>query len=189
MIRTVARRDTPAIVEIAEAVRINPHNPDPRLIDKGFLVYVLSEDDYVKRENTYFTLSSDGEGVAGFLMCYSGEFLRELVADGSISHQDGAVDFLLREGGGPFLFGDQIAVSPTASRRGIGRELMHDMFGRMRDAGFYRMYVTILHRPVINVASIQFCEGLGARCVQVVTNKDGLTWGVYLFEPELPRAT
>lgn len=187
MIHTVARKDMPAIVEIAEAVRINPHSPDPRLIDRGFLVYVLGEDGYGKRENPYFTLSSDAEGVAGFLMCYSNEFLREIVADGSISHQDGAVRFLLGEEGGSFLFGDQIAVSPTASRRGIGRELMHDMFGRMLEAGMHRMYVTILHHPLRNIASIRFCEGLGARCVREVTNKDGLTWGVYLFEPS--RAT
>jgi len=174
-----------AVVNIAEAVRINPYDPDPHILNKGFLVYVLGKNGYRRRENPYFTLSSEGGAAAGFLMCYNCAFLRELVADGSISHQDGAVSFLLREIECPFLFGDQIAVSSTVSRRGIGRELMHDMFGRMHAAGIRRMYVTILHRPVRNAASIQFCEGLGAKCVQEVTNKDGFTWGVYFFEQEL----
>lgn len=182
MISTVARKDMPAIVEIAEAVRINPHNPEPHILNKGFLVYVLSEAGYARRMNPYLAISGDAGTLAGFLMCYDGTFLRELMADGAISHQDGAVGFLLRADDSLFLFGDQIAISPTASRRGVGRELMCNMFERMRETGLRRMYVTILHRPVRNVASIQFCEGLGAQCVREVTNKDELTWGVYLFE-------
>lgn len=181
MIRTTACEDVSAVVKIAEAVRINPCDPEPNILDKGFLVYVLGENGYRRRENPYFTLSSEGGAAAGFLMCYDSAFLQGLVTDGFLSHQDGAISFL-QETERPFLFGDQIAVSPTASRKGIGRELMRDMFGRMRVAGIRRMYVTILHHPVRNVASVRFCEGLGAHCVQEVTNKDGLTWGVYLFE-------
>lgn len=116
-------------------------------------------------------------------MCYSVEFLHGLLEDGSISHQDGATRFLLNLSDQSFIFGDQIGVDPHTSRRGIGRELMLDMFERMKRSGVAHMYVTILHNPVRNEASIRFCEGLGAQCVQEVTNKDGLTWGIYRFTP------
>lgn len=183
MIRMANKADMPAVVRIAEAVQLNLYSPQPHLLRAGFLVYVLDQSDYARRANPFFTVSVGEEGATGFLMCYDGAFLQELIDTGAISHQDGAVDFLLDQPQGSFIFGDQIAIDPATMQRGVGRELMLEMFERMRKGGISTMFVTILHEPVRNDPSIRFCTTLGAECVAEVTNKDGLTWGIYRFVP------
>lgn len=183
MHRTAKKTDMSAVVKIAETIRLNVQEPQLKLLRIGFLIYVLSESEYARRENPYFIISLEDSTIEGFLICYDSIFLRDLVKDGSISHQDGIIKFLFDEEEGSFIFGDQIAVGPSATRQGLGRDLMLDMFERMRKANIPRMFVTVLHAPIRNDVSIAFCEELGAQCVKEATNKDSLTWGIYSFEP------
>ncbi|HAL49941.1 MAG: hypothetical protein UU40_C0012G0010 [Candidatus Uhrbacteria bacterium GW2011_GWD2_41_121] len=182
MQRIAARDDMSAVVRIAETVQLNVSSPDPALFYIGFLVYTLSESQYARRLNPFFTVGGEGGATDGFLMCYESSFLRDLVEYGSVSHQDGAVDFLAKQGG-RFIFGDQIGVDPSCNHRGLGTKLMQDMFTRMRREAITTMYVTILHEPVRNEVSIAFCTKLGATCIAEAVNQDGLAWGIYRFEP------
>ena len=176
-------RDIPEILRIADRVRLDPKDPDERKLDKGFLVYTLSSEQYSARLNEYFTVAREGGNVDGFLMCYNRAFLHQLIESGAIAHEDGITEFIQKEESeDDFIFGDQIGIDYTNGRKGVGTKLMKDLFEKMKAKGIKKMYVAVLHEPVKNDVSQSFCQSLGAKVVTEVQNKDGLRWGIYKFE-------
>lgn len=47
-----------AVVKIAETVRLDLREPQPDIARKGFLVYVLDETGYARRENEFHTVNT-----------------------------------------------------------------------------------------------------------------------------------
>ncbi len=178
--------DIPKIQQIAEMVKLDPKNPDREKLNKGFLIYTLSDKQYSIRLNDYFTVAQKENGdTVGFLMCYDTAFLRRLIASGEIAHEDGIMNFLqTTEPNGNYIFGDQIGVDYSQSNKGVGRKLLKNLFAKMKANGIRKMYVAVLSKPVENLVSKNFCKNLGAKKVSEVENNDGLGWSIYKFEVE-----
>lgn len=116
-------------------------------------------------------------------MCYDAAFLRGLIESGQIAHEDGIMNFLqTAEPGRDYIFGDQIGVDYKQSHQGVGTKLMEDLFKKIKTRGIKKMFVAVLHEPVQNSVSKDFCKGLGAKNVAEVENSDGLKWGIYKFD-------
>ena len=178
--------DVSDIQRIAEMVKLDPKNPDQEKLNKGFLIYTLSDKQYSLRLNDYFTVAQKENGdTVGFLMCYDTAFLRKLIASGEIAHEDGIMNFLqTTEPDENFIFGDQIGIDYSQSNKGIGRKLLKNLFAKMKTNGIEKMYVAVLSKPVENLVSKNFCKNLGAKKVSEVQNSDGLVWSIYKFEVE-----
>ncbi|MFH1089876.1 MAG: GNAT family N-acetyltransferase [Candidatus Uhrbacteria bacterium] len=185
-IETTETQDIPRVQQIAEMVKLDPKNPDQEKLNKGFLIYTLSDKQYSIRLNDYFTVARKENGdTVGFLMCYDTAFLRRLIASGEIAHEDGIMNFLqTTEPNGNYIFGDQIGVDYSQSNKGVGRKLLKDLFAKMKAKGIEKMYVAVLSKPVENLVSKNFCKNLGAKKVSEVENNDGLGWSIYKFEVE-----
>ncbi|MBP7134113.1 GNAT family N-acetyltransferase [Patescibacteria group bacterium] len=184
-IERAVEADVPSIASIGRKLKIDVVNPDPAIIGKGFLVYALPPEGYSRRLNPHFTVAKEGDTLLGYLMCYDNVLLTQLIADGSIGHEDGITNFITsQEPTDRFVYGDQIGIDYENHRTGIGSGLMQQNFEHMREEGIRKMYVAILHQPLKNEASISFCTRLGATCVGEVQNRDGIMLGIYRFEIE-----
>ncbi len=148
-----------------------------RTSDQGFLVYVLSEQEYRLRIGTsdFFYVAQQEGQICGFLMCYSDKTLLALIAANAVAHEDGIMLFVQQQGK-PFIFGDQIGVR---SDDGASILLMQKLLTDAKEHQINKMYVAILERPIPNQASKQFCSKLGFQHKATVRNSDGYEWGIY----------
>lgn len=178
LIKKATGADAGVIAQLANKVKVGKGK-----IEGGFLVYVLDESGYRRRigVSQYVYIAKDQGRTEGFLTCYDSSSLQNLIESGELGHEDGIINFVAKQPS-PFIFGDQIAVDPECSRRGIGEKMIQRLFGDMRKAGISRMYVAISHSPENNETSRRFCTKLGFRQVAEVTNKDSRVWGIYLKE-------
>lgn len=176
MIRKAQPFDVQAIKNIAESLRINYRAPQPT----GFLVYVLGENEYKRRisitPHFYVSEGEDGE-LEGFLMAYDNLTIsNDRMLNG---HQENVLKFLLKQPQ-PFVFGDQIGVRINSQRTGIGRKLVDKLIAKSREKDIHDLYVDILHMPVQNHASIDFCRKLGFKEVEQIQASSPIHfWGVY----------
>jgi predicted GNAT superfamily acetyltransferase len=175
-IRPAILSDAKRICFIANEVRLNYDMPQK----SGFLVYGLSEEKYAHRidKSRYFYVAEKEGIVEAFFMCYDKKTLMMLASEKCLDHENGIVKFLFAQKE-DFIFGDQIAVSNECKRGGAGRELMYMLFSDMKQNKIQMMYAAILHRPVKNKASIEFCSALGFEALAEVNNKDDYIWGMY----------
>ena len=93
-IRQARVQDASQIEKIARSLR---YDPSKTQID-GFLVYVLSEEEYKQRikESLFYVAESDG-GIEGFSMNYNDHTLKTLLGVGAMSHESSFMKFLLEQ--------------------------------------------------------------------------------------------
>jgi N-acetylglutamate synthase-like GNAT family acetyltransferase len=175
-IRKAEPRDAHAIKGLAESLRLKTDEKR----QNGFLVYILDEAEYGNRAKIagYFYLAAKGKELTGFLMCYSDAELAKIAEAGKLDREDCIVSYVKRQST-PYIFGDQIGVAEPCMRNGTGKSLMQKLFANAAKNTTREMYVAILHRPIRNTASINFCSSLGFKQISEVTNKDGYVWGIY----------
>lgn len=180
LVRSAELADISRILSVVSEAAINPRNITARSAKNGFLVYPLDEKDYADRlfGNKFFLVITEGDVIKGFVMCYELSFLKRLIVDKKIQHEDGIIQFL-ETLNGAFLYGDQIGVSTDNRSRKAGTLLLQEIFRRMRRDNIEDMYVAILHKPIHNSASIRFVSRFGFSCKKEVVNSDGLVWGIY----------
>jgi len=177
-IRNAKLSDSEGIYKLAESVKINFENPQKY----GFLVY---SKDYKKiiKYSKYFYVIKKEENILAFLMCYDNQILEKLISFGEFSHEDKIIEFVSKQKK-PYLFGDQIAVSQKNNLKGIGKKLMLRLFRDMINNNITDIYVGILHEPIKNMASLNFCNSFGFSQIAEVKNKDNLVWGIYKLNIE-----
>jgi GNAT superfamily N-acetyltransferase len=179
IIRRATQEDLEGICKVAESVKLDYSKPQK----SGFLVYCLSKDQYANRleSSDYFYVATDQNKVIGFLMCYDDETLKDLIKNGNLDHEAHLAK-KVAEQNGRYTFGDQIGVFPDKALTGVGTALMTALFEDMKAVNINTIYVGILHKPVMNIASKQFCENLGFMCRESVINSDNHEWGFYKLE-------
>jgi hypothetical protein len=174
-IRRARMGDEGIMAEMAGKLRLDPRNPRP----EGFLTYPLDADGYHRRlivsGNTYIAENHHGSP-AGFLMCFNELGLEVLAAYGDMDHQDGEVEFVMKQDK-PFIFADQIGV--LEPRNGAGRALLGALFEDMEESHIPVMYASVLKEPVENKASFDFCREMGFEQMEAVRNPDGYLWVVH----------
>jgi len=176
-VRKAKPEDAKAISELAKAVKLNLGNPRK---DRGFLVYILDEEEYRERilGAKYFYVAEREGKILGFLVCYDDVSLKKLIDEGEFADEKKFMKFLSKQKI-PFILGDQIAVDPDNTSKGVGKSLVDKLFEEMLEESITDFYGAILHKPIKNTASINFWEMLGCKLLLEVTNVDGLTWGIY----------
>ena len=176
-IRRAKQEDAERIHKLAKSLWIDWSNPQR----KGFLVNKRTEQHYAARtESPFFYVAEDNSRLAGFLMCFDSSTFRKFAAQGIINPSEGDVKFMLNQKDS-WVFGDQIGIDPKLSRNKIGSAMMKQLFSDMDERAIKDMYVSILHKPVRNYASIDFCTGLGFKHLKGADaeNQGGTTWGMY----------
>ena len=175
-IRQARVQDASQIEKIARSLR---YDPSKTQID-GFLVYVLSEEEYKQRikRNPYFYVAESDGGIEGFSMNYNDHTLKTLLGVGAMSHESSFMKFLLEQKN-PFILADQIGVRREFARAKIGHALINRLFSDMRKAQIPDTYAGILHKPTRNEASIKFCSELGFENICEISNNDFYLWGIY----------
>jgi hypothetical protein len=180
VIRRARESDSEAICHLAKSLSLGSPNDDT----KGFLVYVLAESAYrarIRLSRHFYVSETDGR-IDGYLMCYDDQTLTAMQRAGMLSHEDGIIAHV-QQMPEPYIFGDQIGVSRAASEKKspIGVQLMSQLFEDMKREHIGTMYVAILHAPMLNVKSRQFCTRLGFTQITEIANHDGTRWGLYCY--------
>lgn len=169
--------DAQKVWSLAESVRLNYQKPQK----EGFLVYVLNKDQYLQRIITspfFYVAKTIDADIEGFLMCYDDKTLQQLITNSELSHEDGITKFLTQQPA-PYIYGDQIGINNCHAQTGIGNAMMKNLFKEMQTKNIDTMYVAIMHHPIKNTASINFCSKLGFTQVAEITNIDSRVWGIY----------
>jgi ribosomal protein S18 acetylase RimI-like enzyme len=179
--------DAQGIAKLAQQLRIDPFRTSD-IPKNGFLVYALNPADYSFRirprflhKNPYVLVSKTEGQIDGFFLGYDDRDLAYLQKRGVIGHESGILDAVMQMPK-PFIFGDQIGIDPAATRTGLGTKLLDELFFRMRAERIRTFVVAVLHQPVRNQASIDFCTRSGLKFVSEVRNKDNTVWGIYRIE-------
>lgn len=166
--------DAASISNLAQSLQLEPELPTRN----GFLVYPLNRQGYqIRTTSPFFYVAENHSNLDGFLMRYDSLTLEDLLKKGLLAHEDGLVQYISKQPT-PYVFGDQIRVRKGENRREIGTSMMTRLFHDMQQTKISVMYVGILHQPVRNHASIDFCTKLGFTEITEVNNKDGTVWGV-----------
>ena len=179
LIRPAAKKDVPYITKLADSIKIDYKNPQKN----GFLVYVLNKSKYGIRQEVskFFYVAEENKKIIGFLMCYDNFTLEELLKNKELNHEDSICNFILNQKG-PYIFGDQIGISNNKTSQGVGLGLINKLIEDMKKEDIKTMYVCILHKPVFNKASFNFCKKIGFKKVAEITNSDKHIWGIYKLE-------
>jgi L-amino acid N-acyltransferase YncA len=173
-IRKANTKDVKSIQKIAESLSLNPKQPQK----KGFLVYVLDNNEYSARINSsYFYVAEENGKILGFLMCYDKENLIKLIKEGEIKHEEGIIKYLNKKEGS-FIFGDQIGILSEHTLKGIGKAMTQRLFQDMTKNGVEELIVCVSHFP-LNSASTAFVKHLGLKKEAQIINTDGHEWDVY----------
>jgi len=174
------RKDAVDIAALAQSLKLTDKSQKA-----GFLYYPHTAEDYafiISLNNSvgdpFYVARDESNRLAGFI---HGMEVRPRVPAYLSQHVESHEDlmYLYRNAPANFVFGEQIAVRPDLARRGLGSLLLNQM---MRDAelsGVDDVYVSVLHSPVLNIASINFCEKFGFKLEREVRNNDGSAWGIY----------
>lgn len=176
IIRKAVPEDLEEICKIAQTVRLNYDAPQK----SGFLVYVLSPEEYKHRINLSdnFYVAINDNLVVGFLMSYNSNTLKKMMDHGKLDHEDLLTKTVLKQPEN-YIFGDQIGVLPNKNLRGVGTSLMQKLFEDMLNVGIDTMYVGVLEKPILNTASESFVKRLGFTLQESVVNSDNHQWGIY----------
>ncbi len=126
-IRKAGIKDSKQIKNLAESLRLNSQTPK----EKGFLIYVLDEEEYKKhiQESKYFFIAQEKKEIIGFVMAYDDKSLKSLFNENQMKHEDNLVKFILEQNN-PFIFGDQIGIRSNNEGNGIGKRLMRNYLQR-----------------------------------------------------------
>lgn len=172
--------DESQIAEVACAVKISLAEGTEES-DRGFLVWPQSPETYRERLDLseHFLVARAEDKVVGFLMAYSRPVLQELQR--GMTYEDNILSFALSRGGQDIIFIDQIAVVPTAARRGVASRML-DHLGR--GAPNAHLIAGIIHKPVRNTASIRFFQTHGSGFVCEVEQGE---WTLGMYERLGPR--
>lgn len=175
ILRPARSEDAASISNLAGSLKL-----EPRLSTRnGFLVYPLNESGYQARTSSpFFYVAETDSNLDGFLMCYDSVTLDDFLEKGLLDHEEGLVQYITKQQT-PYIFGDQIGVRKGKNRHNVGTAMMDKLFQDMQQKKIPTMYVGILHQPVRNYASIDFCTKLGFTKISEVANKDETVWGVY----------
>lgn len=175
IVRRARDEDLDRICAIAEAVRLDPEQPQIG----GFLVYMYGRQGYAERlaATDLFDVAVEDGLVVGFLICHEDHVVEDLVRQGVFS-QD-----LLRAKDvagckGHWLYGDQLAVDPAYASKGVAIQLAWSLWLHTRHRGIDSVFVAILHEP-LNARSKALGESLGFVLRGTLRYHDGRLWGLY----------
>ena len=174
-IRKATIADAIQIFKIAQSLKLDRKNPQ----DNGFLVYVTDEEGYKKRikATPYFYVADRGGEIIGFMFCFDGKTLKQLFEKGIMFGEDVKFPYLLSQKK-PWVLVDQLGVMKKYSYQGVGKALFDQFFADLIGQSC-AIYAEILHHPVKNHSIINFCTSIGFQKVNVLTNSDTNTWGIY----------
>lgn len=168
--------DVPAIKEIAEQWRMGDRN-ESDLMDRGFLVSDFTVDDYkhlVASSDYCFVARRDGH-IVGFLLAYSQAALKTIddtTADWVGTRLD---DFVVIK---------QVAVAPSQTGRGIGRELYLHIINQVRGRGL-RLVAAVVDTP-LNVRSRAFHRKLGFTEAYTLRHADRRMRSIWVYSTTPP---
>jgi GNAT superfamily N-acetyltransferase len=175
IVRRARDEDLDRICAIAEAVRLDPEQPQIG----GFLVYMYGRQGYAERlaATDLFDVAVEGGKVVGFLVCHEDRVVEDLVRQGVFSPD------LLRAKdvagcNGRWLYGDQLAVDPAYASKGVAIQLAWSLWLHARHRGIDSVFVAILHEP-LNARSKALGELLGFVLRGTLRYDDGRLWGLY----------
>lgn len=175
IVRRATAVDLDRICAIAEAVRLDPDQPQIG----GFLVYMYGKEGYAERlaATDLFDVAVEDGQVVGFLVCHEDHVVEDLVRRGVFSE-----DLLhakeLAGCKGRWLYGDQLAVDPAYASKGVAIQLAWSFYLQTRHRGLESMFVAILHEP-LNERSKALGESLGFVLRATMRYHDGRLWGLY----------
>jgi len=180
-IRKANIADAPKIQKLAHSLKIDVKNPQ----ENGFLVYTTDDEGYKKRIQStpyFYVAERDGE-LIGYLYCFDDKTLKELEEKKILTGEDITFPYLFSQKK-PFILADQMGVMRKYSYQGIGKALFEKFFADIIGKNNLRLYAEILHKPVRNQASINFCQSIGFNEIEELTNSDKNTWGIYHIGPD-----
>jgi|GEM_PF-1956302 len=182
IIRRAELKDAERIHQLAKSLWIDWANPQKT----GFLVNRYTTNQYQDRMNPpqmnpFFYVAEENSDLLGFLACLDSSTFKQLTRQGKLGSLEGDKRFMLNQEGN-WIFGDQIGINPLLKRGKIGTEMMKQLFKDMDKKQINNMYVSILHKPVRNYTSIEFCKALGFKHIKGEDTQEGIdriSWGMY----------
>jgi len=176
IVRRAKEEDAQQIAELANSVKLNTKAPQ----QGGFLIYITDEEAYKNEieKSKFFYVADAGGKIIGFSSNFDNTTLDKLVKEGSFADEKQLIDFLSKQKK-PFLLGAQIAINPDYAHQGIGKQMIDKLFEDLLENSITEIYTTTSHKPVRNVAMINFITLIGFKFLFEVTNPDNNTWGIY----------
>ncbi|QSI47738.1 GNAT family N-acetyltransferase [Thermobispora bispora] len=168
--------DVPAIKEIAEQWRIGDRD-ESDLMDRGFLVSDFTIDDYkhLVASSDYCFVARRGDKVVGFLLAYSQDTLK-VIDDTTADWVGTRLD--------DFVVVKQVAVAPSETGNGIGRELYYHLISLVRGKGL-RLVAAVVDTP-LNVRSRAFHRTLGFTEAFSLRHTDGRMRSIWVYSTTAP---
>lgn len=149
-IRKANESDATRIAELADMVRFDDAQSE-ELGERGFLMFVLSEEEYVQRvkQTQDFIVAEEDGTVIGFALAYDLPTIKLMGKE-----QDGDIKKVIEHSGGNnFLYIDQMVVDIDKRGKGVGQQLLDYLKDRHPQTAFY---ATIAVIPVENKCSLRF---------------------------------
>ena len=162
--------DAGAISGIANSLRYRPPGSD-----KGFLVHVLTDQEYrrILEISRLSFVAVDGGTVVGYLLVHDISELERLAA--GVLKDDLTVRYVLGQGDRKAVYADQIGVSLDARSRGIG-QLLADAMAREHPSAHF--LAAIMHKPVKNGISLRLALRNGWKLRDELVEGQ-FVWGIY----------